>query len=135
MRLFWKAHLRVYRSSSGRIGANILGNQIVHLTTIGRRSGQPHSVLVYAFPIEDEDVVVGSNAGADTHSHWYLNLVANPKVTVEMSGETYEAIARVTEGEERDRLWASVLEMDPSYAEYEKRTDRIIPVIVLDPAL
>jgi deazaflavin-dependent oxidoreductase (nitroreductase family) len=95
-------------------------------------SGQPRSVLLNAFPAGDHYVVVGSNAGYDFHSKWYLNLKDNPNVTVEISGEQYSAIARDTEGEERDRLWAEVIEADPSYAGYEFRTERQIPVVVLE---
>ncbi len=109
-----------------------MGNPIVRITTTGRKSGQPRSVLIYAFPIGEEYIVVGSNAGADTHSQWYLNLRSNPNVTVELSGETFGALARETESEEHDRLWARVLEMDPSYAAYQQRTERMIPVVVLE---
>jgi len=113
----------------------VLGIQIIKLTTIGRKSGQPRSVLLNAFLIEADYVVVGSNAGADTHSLWFLNLQANPAVTVEVSGEQFEAVARITEGQERDRLWAEVVLADPSYSEYLARTERVIPAVVLEPVM
>ena len=76
--------------------------------------------------------MVGSNAGADSHSLWFLNLRANPAVTVEMSGTQFKAIARITQGEEREQLWAKVVSADASYDEYPQRTEREIPVVVLE---
>lgn len=130
--LFWKIHRWIYAISGGRLGSNLMGIQIIRLTTVGRRSGQPRSVLLNAFPIKGEYVVVGSNAGADSHSLWFLNLQANPAVTVEISGTQFEAFARITHGEEREQLWADVVSADPSYDEYPRRTDRKIPVVVLE---
>lgn len=108
-----------------------MGIQIIRLTTIGRKSGRLHRVLLNLFPIGGKSVVVGSNAGADTHSHWFLNLKATPEVTVDLSGEQYDAVARITDGEEREQLWAEVVSADPSYSEYLARTERVIPVVVL----
>ncbi len=109
-----------------------MGKQIVRLTIIGRKSGQPRSVLVYAFPAGDSYAIVASNLGDDAYPLWYLNLKANPAVTVEVEGKQFEAVSREAEGEERERLWAAVTEADPSYTEYQKRTERVIPVIVLE---
>ena len=122
----------IYAISSGRLGSNLMGIQIIQLTTIGRKSGLPRSVLLNVFPIEGEYVVVGSNAGADTQSHWFLNLQANPAVTVEISETQFEAVARITDGEEREQLWAEVVSADPTYEEYPHRTEREIPVVVLE---
>ncbi len=106
--------------------------EAIRLTTVGRKSGQPRSVLLNTFLIDGEYVVVGSNAGADSHSLWYLNLQATPAVMVEIAGTKYEAAARITHGEEREQLWAEVIAADPSYAEYARRTEREIPVVVLE---
>ena len=122
----------IYAISSGRLGSNLMGIQIIQLTTIGRKSGLPRSVLLNVFPIEGEYVVVGSNAGADTQSHWFLNLQANPTVTVEILETQFEAVARITDGEEREQLWAEVVSADPTYEEYPHRTEREIPVVVLE---
>ena len=111
-----------------------MGIQIVRLTTVGRKSGRAHRVLLNMFPIHGTSVVVGSNAGADTHPHWFLNLQANPAVTIELSGSQYEAGARITDGEEREQLWDEVVSADRSYSEYASRTEREIPVVVLDSA-
>ena len=109
-----------------------MGIQIVRLTTTGRKSGKPRSVLINAFPVDDKHVIVGSNAGDDSHPLWYLNLKANPAVTVDLAGSQFTAVARDTQGEERDRLWTEVIAADPSYAEYRKRTKRLIPLVVLE---
>ncbi len=131
MTAFWKVHRWIYDRSGGRIGSSTLGKQIVRLTVIGRKSGQPRSVLVYAFPAGDSYAIVASNLGDDAYPLWYLNLKANPAVTVEVEGKQFEAVSRETGGEERERLWAAVTEADPSYTEYQKRTERVIPVMVL----
>ena len=112
-----------------------MGIQIIRLTTIGRKTGRPHRVLLNMFPIDGKYMVVGSNAGADNHSDWFLNLQATPAVAVELSGTQNEAVARITEGQERDRLWAEVVSADPSYSEYLVRTERVIPVVVLEPVM
>lgn len=133
--LFWMLHRWVYAISGGRLGLSFMGIQIIRLTTIGRKSGRLHRVLLNMFPIEGKAIVVGSNAGADSHSDWFLNLQANPAVTVEVSGTQFEASARITLDEERERLWAEVVSADPSYSEYLARTERAIPVVVLEPDL
>ncbi len=132
MTAFWKAHRWIYDRSGGRIGSSTLGKQIVRLTIIGRKSGQPRSVLLYAFPAGDSYAVVASNLGDDAYPLWYLNLKAKPAVTVEVEGRRFEAVAREAEGEERSSLWAGVTAADPTYTEYQKRTERVIPVIVLE---
>ncbi len=129
---FWKVHRWIYDRSGGRIGSSTLGKQIVRLTIIGRKSGQPRSVLLYAFPAGDSYAVVASNLGDDAYPLWYLNLKVNPAVTVEVEGMHFEAVAREAEGEERSSLWAGVTAADPAYTEYQARTERVIPVIVLE---
>ncbi|MEE9217040.1 MAG: nitroreductase family deazaflavin-dependent oxidoreductase [Anaerolineales bacterium] len=129
---FWKFHRWIYEWSGGRIGSRLMGIQIIRLTTIGRKSAKPRSVLLNAFPVGENFAIVGSNAGGDSHPLWYLNLRANPAATVDIAGSQFGAVARFTQGEERDRLWAEVISANPSYAEYSERTDRLIPVVVLE---
>jgi deazaflavin-dependent oxidoreductase (nitroreductase family) len=76
-------------------------------------------------------VVIASKGGAPSHPAWYHNLVANPEVTVEIPGETFTARARVAEGEERDRLYATQAADMPAFSDYQTKTDRVIPVVVL----
>ena len=132
MTVVWKVHRWIYDRSGGRIGSSTLGKRIVRLIIIGRKSGQPRSVLLYAFPAGDSYAVVASNLGDDAYPLWYLNIKTNPAVKVEIEGTRFEAVARESEGEERERLWAAVTEADPKYTQYQKRTERVIPVMVLE---
>jgi deazaflavin-dependent oxidoreductase (nitroreductase family) len=102
------------------------------LTTRGRRSGRlRRTVLVYA---QDGDryVVAASNAGADRHPAWYLNLVADPAVTVQIGARATPARARTATAEERPRLWRLMIAAAPSYQDYENTTARDIPVVIID---
>ena len=103
---------------------------ILLLTTTGARTGRASTVPL-GFAVDDDGrvFVIASKAGAPTHPAWYHNLRANPSVTVELGDKTFPARAVVTEGDERDRLWALVADIG---AEYEKNTDRVIPVVVLE---
>ena len=129
---FWKIHKWIYVRSGGRLGSHIMGIQIVRLTTIGRKSGRPRSVMLYAFQTEADPVVIASNAGDDSHPLWYLNLKSNPNVIVDLSGTQFAAIARVAQGDERDRLWAEANAAEPGYAENQAGIERMIPVVVLE---
>lgn len=129
---FWKIHKWVYAWSGGRLGSSVMGIKIICLTTIGRKSGQPRSVMLYAFQAEADPVVVASNAGDDSHPLWFLNLKANPNVSVDSSGSQFSAIARVVQGDERERFWAQAVEAEPGYAEYQARLERQIPVVILE---
>jgi len=130
----WVAtHVRRYVSSAGANGHIWYGKPTLLLTTRGRRSGALRRTgLIYG---EDDGnyVVVGSNAGSDHHPHWYLNLLAEPRARVQVAAETFDAVAREAEGEERARLWQAMTEIFPQYKSYRKKTSRKIPVVVLEP--
>lgn len=130
----WVAtHVRRYVASQGSNGHIWYGKPTLVLTTRGRKSGALRRTgLIYG---EDQGnyVVVGSNGGSDQHPHWYLNLLAEPRVQVRVAAETFEAAAREAEGEERARLWEAMTEIFPQYKSYRKKTDRTIPVVVLEP--
>ena len=121
-----------FRANGGHVtGGPFAGRPVLLLTTTGAKSGQPRlAPLVYS---RDGDgyVIVASKGGAPVHPAWYHNLVANPVATVEVGGETFTARARVTEGAERDRLFAERAAASPTFAEYQRRTTRVIPVVVL----
>ena len=114
------------------------------LTTIGRRSGEKRSApLIYGkvgkvgkVPSgagSDYDyIIIGSKGGAPEHASWYLNLVANPEVEVQVGADRFAARARIASGDERARLWAQMVDVYPPYAEYQSKTTRKIPVIVLE---
>ena len=129
-------HKGLLRLSGGRLGWTAADMPVLELTTIGRRSGQPRSVMLTS-PHRDGDriVIVASKGGEDTHPAWLLNLRENPQVTVSMKGAPGVAmIARVASPEERDRLWLVVTDKQARYAGYQERTDREIPLVLLEPA-
>ncbi len=120
-----------FRSNSGIVGGPFEGVNMLLLTTTGRRSGdQRVSPLAYS-TYDGELVVAASNGGDDRHPAWFLNLQADPHVTVELGDRTFEARAQVPDGEQRDRRWARHVEAAPGFADYEKSTDRVIPIVVL----
>jgi len=102
------------------------------LTTIGARTGATR-VSPLAYTVDNGHVViVASKGGSDSHPAWFLNIEANPIVTVEVGSETYRARARSAHGAERERLYAQHANVHPSFHDYPKKTDRVIPVIVLE---
>jgi deazaflavin-dependent oxidoreductase (nitroreductase family) len=120
-----------YRATGGKPSGPFEGAPLLLLTTTGAKSGQARTSPVVYAKDGDDLIVFGSYAGADRHPDWYHNLVANPQVGVELGGESFEADAVVTEGEERDRLFAAQVAAMPPFAEYEKKTSRRIPVVRL----
>ncbi|MFC8915707.1 nitroreductase/quinone reductase family protein [Streptomyces sp. NPDC047821] len=120
-----------FRANNGRVGGWFEGARLLLLTTTGARSGKPHTTPVGYLPDGDRVLVIASAAGAPKHPAWYHNLLANPRVTVESGVFTYEADATVLRGEERDRAFARAVESDPGWAEYQAKTDRVIPVVAL----
>jgi deazaflavin-dependent oxidoreductase (nitroreductase family) len=123
-----------FRANAGKVGGSWEGRNLLLLTTTGRRSGKQHTTpLAYARD-GDRLLVFGSKAGAPTHPEWFLNLVAHPRVVVEVADERYEADATPLEGEERDREFAAQAARIPTFAEYQAKTARVIPVIALERA-
>ncbi len=131
--LFGDEHVRRYRETDGQDGFVWReGSQILILTTIGRKSGREiDSPLIFG---EDEGryVLVASKGGAPQHPGWFLNLRADPEVGVQVKADRFQARARVAEGEERERLWRMMNTHWRHYDEYQTRTDRQIPVVVLE---
>ncbi len=128
-------HRGVMRISGGRIGWRAFDMPVLELTTTGRRTGRPHRVLLTSPHQEGDDlVVVASKGGEDTHPAWFLNLVADPAVTVTTrQGEGRPMVARVAGPKERERLWPLVTGHYSGYASYQEKTDRQIPLVVLSP--
>lgn len=122
-----------FRANGGQVTSGpFAGRPVLLLTTTGAQSGEPRlAPLVYSRD-GDHYVIVASKGGAPTHPAWYHNLVAHPVVTVEVGGEAFEARARVTEGAERHRLFAQRIATSPNFADYQRRTARVIPVVVLE---
>jgi deazaflavin-dependent oxidoreductase (nitroreductase family) len=122
-----------FRANGGKVTSGPLaGGDVLLLATTGANSGQPRlAPLVYGRD-GDRLVIVASKRGAPTHPAWYLNLLANPIVTVEVGAETFRARAVVAEGAERDRLFAARVENYPVFGEYQQQTERILPVVLLE---
>lgn len=103
------------------------------LTTKGRKSGTPRPLPLIYGTSGDSHVVIASKGGMPNHPLWYLNLEAEPRCEVQVGAKHISARARVAEGEERERLWKQLAEIYPPYLDYQKATERTIPVVVLDP--
>ena len=131
--LFGQEHVDRYRATDGEEGHIWReGSTILLLTTTGRKTGNESTTpLIYDLD-GDNPVIVASKGGAPEHPGWFLNIEKTPEVGVQILGETFRARARVAEGEERERLWALLNEMWPHYEEYQAKTDRAIPVVVLE---
>ena len=120
------------RRTRGRI-VRLWRRRALVLTTRGRRSGSPRTVVVQYFPDGDDMVVVAANSGMPTHPAWYLNLTADPRATVEVEGRTVPVRAVPMSPDEAAAWWPRVLETAPDYARYAERTDRRIPLVRLVP--
>jgi len=125
-----------FRANDGKLTGNFADAPLLLLTTTGAKSGRRHTTPV-AYLVDGDGpdariAVFASMAGAPTNPAWFHNLRANPNVTVELPGEQFEARAVVLEGEERDRLWTEQKSRMPGFADYERKTARTIPVVVLE---
>ena len=132
LRVGWRLHRWLYRLSDGRIGSRVGPWSTLLLTTRGCKTGERRAVALNYLTDDGRLVVVASNAGQDRDPAWWLNLAADPHGEVQVAAEQYPVAAREVDAAERQRLWALVVETDPSYAEYERRTTRRIPVVVLE---
>jgi len=122
-----------YESSGGTKGTTLRGVPTVVVTMRGRRSGKIRKAPVMRVEHGGTYVAIASKGGAPAHPEWYLNLMADPDVTVQDGTVVQEMRAREVDGEERAAWWARALEVWPDYAEYQTRTDRRIPVVLLEP--
>ena len=132
--LFGDEHIERYEATDGEVGYEWNGATCLVLTTRGRRSGQPRKFALIFDRRGDDVVVVASKGGAPDHPGWYKNLLVNPEAEVQIRGEKYRVRARTAEGAEREELWRLMTVNWPNYDEYTKRTDRVIPVVVLERA-
>ena len=129
-------HRTTLKLTGGRFGWRLAGMPVVELTTTGRKSGEPRTVLLTS-PLQEGNtwVVVGSRGGDDRTPGWVLNIEANPKVLVRFGGAPAQPVsARIASADERERLWPLVTGAQKRYAGYQSRTDREIPLILLDRA-
>jgi len=120
-----------FRANGGALAGELAESQFLLLTTTGAKSGKQRTTPLAYVPIDDRMLLIASKGGAPTNPAWFSNLVAHPEVTVELGAETYLARAIVIEGVERDRLYAEVASRIPTFADYQRRTDRVIPIVEL----
>jgi F420H(2)-dependent quinone reductase len=128
-----RANTWIYRRSNGRLGGTIQKAPVALLTTTGRKTGEPRvSPLIY---VRDGDrvVLVASRAGSDKHPLWYLNLKADPKVSVQIRNEVLRLRARDATADERAKYWPKLAAVYPTLDDYKTWTDRVIPVVICDP--
>jgi deazaflavin-dependent oxidoreductase (nitroreductase family) len=128
-------HVRRYLATDGKDGYIRPGSNIPNLilTTIGRRSGKPYATPLYFGEENGRYFVVASYAGSDTHPKWYLNLREHPNVEVQIRGERFAARARTATPGEKPRLWALMTKVYPRYDDFQRATEREIPVVILEP--
>lgn len=132
MREFNERIIAEFRQNGGVVGPPFEGAPMVLVTTTGAKSGKRRTTPLVYLPDGERVVVFASKAGAPTNPAWYHNLIANPDVTIEVGTEEYRATAVEVEGTEREELYRRQAEKFPSFAEYEKKTERVIPVIALE---
>jgi len=128
-----RLHSSAYRATGGRIGGRMLGSPVLLLVTTGRKTGQSRTTPLFFVEDGGRYAIAASNGGAPKPPLWWLNLRANPCATAEVGGRKVPVRALEVGGEEKHRLWRELVAMYPSYEVYRKRTDREIPVVLLEP--
>lgn len=131
-RILSKIHAAAYRISRGRVGRRLVDNDMLLLTTRGRKSGRTHTVPLLYLRDGSRLVVIASWGGRPYHPDWYLNLQADPAAVVELPGERFAVTAHTAGEDERARLWPKVVSAYGGYATYQARTDRRIPLVLLE---
>ena len=133
--LFGKEHVERYQATDGEEGfvwRN--GTHILILTTTGRRTGEKHSTPLIFREHGDDYLVVASRGGSDQPPAWFLNLQADPSVHVQIKGDRFKARARTATADEKPAMWRTMTDVWPDYDQYQRRTEREIPVVVLERA-
>jgi deazaflavin-dependent oxidoreductase (nitroreductase family) len=126
---FGKVHGLLYRLSGGRFGDRMGWIKVALVETVGRKSGKLRTAPIACYPYRDSVVVSASNSGQESHPAWYLNMRANPEVTVQLGRERYRAVAEEVPDEEREALWKTIVEMNKHQGEYLAKVERKIPLV------
>jgi len=130
--LFGEEHTQKYKETGGQEGHDWQGTQTLLLTTKGRKSGEPRELPLIYGKSGDDYLIVASKGGADAPPAWYLNIEADPDVEVQVWDDRFPAKARVATAEEKAEMWKTMTAEWPAYDDYQKKTDREIPIIVLE---
>lgn len=131
--LFGDEHVRVYRETDGERGYRWRrGTEILLLTTRGRRSGEERTTPLIHRTDGDRWIIVASKGGTPDHPDWFKNLSEEPEAEIQVKAEKIPVRASIAEGDERERLWGLMAEVWPDYDDYQERTERQIPVVVLE---
>jgi len=130
--LFGPEHVRRYEETDGAEGHDWQGTQVLLLTTTGRRSGEPRTTPLIYGEHGGDYLVVASKGGADDPPAWLLNLESDPEVRVQVRGDRFGAHARLATPQEKPQLWQTMVGHWPPYDEYQRKTEREIPVVVLE---
>jgi F420H(2)-dependent quinone reductase len=131
---FTDFHTAVYKASHGRIGGTTYGVPVALVESVGRKSGKRRTHPLLCKEDGENLVLIASKGGVNKHPAWYFNLKANPETNAWWRGSKRPVRAREADGEERDRLWRMMADAYPEYENYQRRTERQIPVVVLEPA-
>jgi deazaflavin-dependent oxidoreductase (nitroreductase family) len=134
LKYFSRAHIAVYQRTNGRLGAKLLWFPVALVTTTGRKSGRPRTTATLCVRDGAKVVLPASFGGRDGDPLWYLNLKANPVVQVQVRDEHLTMTARDATDEERRRYWPVLIKMYPPYKGYRDAADRVIPLVVCEPA-
>jgi F420H(2)-dependent quinone reductase len=126
---FGRVHKLLYTLSGGRFGARMGWIDVALVTTTGRKTGKRRTVPIACYPYRDSVAVSASNSGMESHPAWYLNMRANPRVTVQLGKETFEAMAEEVAADAREALWATVVKINKHQGEYLAMVEREIPLV------
>ena len=125
-------HVQAYRETNGEIGYLWNGATALLMTMTGRKSGELRTIPIIFTQVDDKQVIIASKGGSPTHPLWYLNILEDSQVEIQIKGEVFKATARTAESPEREALWAEAIKNWPNYDVYQARTERKIPVVVIE---
>lgn len=134
-KFFTGIHRAIFNVTNSRLGGKMGGVPVLKLTTTGRKTGKQRDTMLMA-PVHEENrvVLVASKGGAPRDPAWYLNLRSHPQVTISMAGTSRSMVARTASAAEKTELWPAIMAAFKGYAGYQEKTDRDIPVVILEPA-
>ena len=130
---YMQDHIRRYLSTDGAVGHMENGLPCLVMTTLGKKTGEPRQAAMIYSQAGGDFVVIGSKGGSDTPPAWFVNLMATGGGFIQVADKRYCVTARIAEGAEREPLWQQMAGIFPTYLEYQQKTERLLPVVVLSP--